>query len=729
MECLTFNAVLRGASESLDGFFRVVAVPASAQVVWLAYIGAREGGPDKCAAIGAVMPVDRQTLTSLAEVALLAVVDLDDPRSLTREEALSDTARRLWEERQAAMAPFLDPVQLTQIICTTGGIGPLVQVAVRGSNVSRATIYRLWKDLCVRGFTALSLMPVFDRCGAPGVFRPVQDGRRKPGVKSPHERVGEIDPYPQRGATAEDRVKIAAHVKRRMKPGVTYPSLYDDVVRDVYVTRYVQTDKGREAVLPEQGTYPNRRQFRHIVESEFKAHERAMRRTTKGHYARNMRGLVGRSYDGVAGPGHAYAIDSTIGDIYLRSEINRAWIIGRPIVYIIVDMWSTAIVGFYVCLRPPSWRAAKLALFSTFADQRLIAELWGYQHELMLDPAPTAPFTMWCDRGEYLSAGARETALRLGFNTAIDPPYRPDLKGMVEVLHRITKDTQYSQFVPGAINARRRELELRPDARESAFTVRDYVQYLYGIFTKYNGSAVREERNTAELIASGLPDTPAGLWRFGHEVGLGFRRHIPHDQLVAALLEPKTLDGRRDGNFVERLQYEGELAIEEQWSAQARHGVTIHRQAYCFPGYTGKLWVPSASGLQEFRLRPNARVWPEVTFDEWRDALGVAALRRSERVHRRLCDALRNLDARDELVKNALEKTRAAEAISVGARLTTGEARDLETSSLGAALLAQGEAVPEQAATPVSASEAAGSSDYDAVMDELLADVLSGEAA
>lgn len=728
MECLTFNAVLRIEARSMDGFYRVVAVAAGKETVWLAYVGPRESGSDAPdVAAGATMPINRHALTSLADVSRLAVVDLDDLRALAREESLSDTARRLWADRQAAMRLFLDPLQLSDSLYATGGIGRLVRRALCDSNTSRATVYRLWRQLCVRGFTALALMPVFDQCGARGVLRPVEGGRRKPGVKSPHERACEVDPLPQRGATADDRIKIAAHVARRLKPGMSYLSLYDDVVRDVYVKRYVQTEKGREAVPPEQGTFPNRRQFRRIVETEFKALDRIFKRTTKGHHARNLRGLVGRSYDGVAGPGHAYAIDSTIGDMYLRSAINPAWIIGRPIVYIIVDIWSTDVVGFYVCLRPPSWRAAKAALFSTFADPKLIAELWGYEHRLVLEPVPTAPFTMWCDRGEYLSAGARETSLRLGFNTAINPAYRPDLKGMVEVLHRITKDTQFSEFVPGAINARRRELELRPDAKESALTLREYVQYLHMVFTQYNGHARREGRNFAELIASGLPATPAGLWRFGHEVGLGFRRHIPHDQLVAGLLEPKTLVARRDGNFVESLQYEGDLAIEEQWSAQARNLGVIERQAYCYPGYAGKLWVASTSGLQEFHLRPNARAWPEVTFDEWRDALGVAALRRSEREHQRLCDALRHLDARHGLVENAIERTKAAEALSSGAQLTTREARDLEASSIGTALLARPGSVPEPAAAadPV----ATPSSDYDAMMDDLLAGVLQEGAA
>lgn len=724
MDCLTFNAVLRIEAENLDGFYRVLAASPGKQLVWLAYVGTRNGGTDNPAsAIGAVLPVDRENLTELADASLLAVVDLDDPSVLAREDSLSEAARRTWEARRTAMRPFLNPQQLSDSLYGSGGIGPVVREALDSGDLTRATIYRLWKQLCVRGLTILSLMPVFDQCGAPGVRRPVENGRRKPGAKTAAERMGVEDPYPQRGATSEDRIKIAAHLARLLKPGTTYASLYEQIMELVYVSKYVVTDNRREPVLPQKGTFPNRRIFRNIYQTEFKDLDRVRRRTTPGHFARNKRGLVGHSYDGVSGPGHAYAIDSTVGDIYLRSAINRTWIVGRPIVYIIVDIWSTAIVGFYVCLRPPSWRAAKVALFSTFADPRLIAELWGYEHRMVLDPAPTAPFTFWCDRGEYLSEGARETALRLGLNTAFNPPYRPDGKGPVEVVHRIAKDAQFSNFVPGAIDARRRELELRPDVKESALTLREYVQYLYMVFTHHNAHAHRDHINTAELISSGWPATPAGLWRFGHEAGIGFRRHIPFDQLVAALLERKTLVARRNGNFTESLQYEGDLAIEEQWSAQARNFGVLEREAYGFPGNTGKLWVPAATGLQEFRLKHNARALPENTFDEWRDAMGVALSRRSDREYREFCDAIRNLDARNELLRRARAETAEAESLSAGAKLSIRQSRELEGSSLGEALLAQSASAVEPALPTVLSN--AETADYDAAMDELLAGVVA----
>src|SRR6185503_18100161 len=107
------------------------------------------------------------------------------------------------------------------------------------------------------------------------------------------------------------------------------------------------------------------------------------------------------------------------------------------------------------------------------------------------------------DRGEYVSAAARETVDLLGIILSVNAAYRPDLKGLVEVFHRIAKDWQ-SPFVPGAIDARRPELELRCGSKPSALTLRDYVHYLQSVFSEYNLCADRRHRLTSEMMACGV---------------------------------------------------------------------------------------------------------------------------------------------------------------------------------------------------------------------------------
>lgn len=721
MVTLMFNAVLRADGEDLSGFYRVVATPIGIATVWLGYIGPWtdvEGShkkSDATRAVGSLTQMELATLNVMEADGKLTCVDLRPPgRLLLSPEDLKESERILWERRQRQMAPFLNHELIADALTHTAGLGPVVGLALAAGEGTRATIYRLWKLLCEYGFDVSSLHPRFDRCGAPGVLRPARVGQKKVGRKSLPERLDEPIPHPQRPTTEEDRTRILQHARILAKGGLPFGEMYDQIIQRVYVTQYTQTEAGREGIMPPQGSFPNKRQVRYIIESGTKRLERVLRATTKGHFQRNLRGLRGKAYDNVAGPGHAYAIDATIGDIHLRSSVNRAWPIGRPIVYMVVDIWSTAIVGFYVCLSGPSWDTAKLALFSACSDPRLTAELWGLDYEEVLTPTPTAPFQVWTDRGEYVSAGARQTCLSLGINFAIDPPYRPDMKGLVEVLHRITKDKQY-HFLPGAINARRKELENRPNAKESALTLREYVRYLHGIFNLYNLSANRTYRLTVEMIGAGVQATPAGLWRFGHEVGIGYRKAISQDRLIAGLLQRSTAVVRRDGIFHECLQYEAEVAALQEWTAHARNFGTIPHTVFHFPGSTSRLWWPDPQGvLNEFSLRANARSGPDISVEELRDALMVDRCKRTDREYKRLQRALRNLEENEAQRKQAIDRTAAADALYEGIKPNTREARVLET-------LPRSSDVPSPPDMPAldGVLKEATNPSYDALMDEV----------
>ena len=721
MLAIMSNSVFRVESDDLDGFYRVVAVPPGLTVIWLAYIGPREG-------VGqlAMHARPRPPVASLITVAACALHDLEINGQLAKislqskgkllmpQDSLSDEEIAILQRRRRIMAPFLNHQVLTEALSRTGSLGELVRNAVNLHQCSRSTVYRLWAVLCLHGFEGSSLNPRFERCGAPGVLRPVEGERKKPGPPVLRERLGDCVQQPQIGVTEADRNRVIQHYRIHVKAAGSAKHLYDRIIESAYVNMYIETDKGRKPVFPEQGTFPNRRQVRHILDSGVARIERVLRRTTAGHFQRNLRGLHGKSHDGIMGPGHMYAIDSTVGDIHLRSSVNRAWLIGRPIVYMVVDVWSTAIVGFYVCLSGPAWSTAKVALYSTFCDQSHLAELWGYQSVMALTPPPAIPYMIESDRGEYLSRGARETGEALGVNMVFNPAYRPDLKGLVEVLNRISKDEQFN-FLPGAIDARRRELELKINAKESALTIREYVQFLHGTFTHYNLFADRSHRLTTEMIAAGVQPSPAGLWRFGHEVGVGYRKEIGESKLITNLLPAKKAIVRRDGVFLEQLQYEASVASEQMWTTQARNFGVLEKTVHHFPGSTSRFWWPDPTGIvHEFALRANARASPDISLDEWRDALMYDRKKRDDREYARLTAAIENMRSTDALTTRAIELTKAADAAYEGPRPSSREARSLEPSLFATSTTPATDAV--QSNVNAEKNEA-----YEALMDDVFA--------
>lgn len=717
MSVIIFNAVLKIEDELLEGLWRVVAVPQDADIFLYRLPMSKNENQ--------VVDIKMPTLTRIATATMEAIEKAGNVRKIniepesrlcTPSTKLKESDKKIFERREQIMRRFLDHEELCYALTSPRGLGGLVAAARVETGCSRSTVYRYFELLCTHGFEAGSLIPRSDLVGAPGVPRPFSGGK-KVGRKTDKERLGIAEEHPQQGMTEKNKIKFFAAYSRMKNPKPSFPKLYDQLIEDIYVDKYLQTPDGLKPVMPLQGTFPNKRQMRYIIETYVKKIDRAKSKTTGGHFERNKRGMVGHAWEGVAGPGHVYAIDSTIGDIFLRSSINRAWFIGRPIVYLIVDVWSTAIVGFYVCLTGPSWATAKVALFSAFSDPTLLGNIWGYHPLMVLSPNPTAPYVFLCDRGEYLGAGARETGKVLGINFEFNPSCRPDLKGLVEVLNRIAKDQQF-YFLPGAIDARRKELELKTDIRASAYTLREYVQFLHTIFNHYNLFADRRHRLTSEMIAAGVQPFPAGLWRYGHQVGIGYRKELSQTRLTTSLLPEKEVVVNRKGIYLGQIEYEFPRAREEQWTAIARNYGADHHSVYVFPGSNSKVWWPDPKngGMHEFTLSPNARVQADICYDEWLDAYACSKIAKNDLEFQRLSSSIASMAQVNELTRRAVELTKQAEADYQGPIPAIREARSMEsytgcTPDATSPIVAQ----PEQTADAAAAA-------YDELMKKVFAD-------
>jgi transposase InsO family protein len=623
-------------------------------------------------------------LTDLADTAtqgLVRKIHIDNERPYLGK--LSASNELVFQNRLTAMASFLDLDQLRENLFSYHSIAKLVEAAAKNSKCSKPAIYRWWSLLCREGFTENSLRPKLDRCGAPGKLRPCEpEGRRKPGRKTYKEKLAPDYSAPiQPGMNTNWRHLIMAADRKIPTPKPKFPDRYQLIIESNFLKRFTQIDGKLIPSALVQGEYPNRSQVRRVLENELPRLQRAIEKTTKAHFQRAFRGMTGRNWKGVAGPGHTWAIDSTIGDIYLRSSINRAWIIGRPVVYVIVDVWSTAIVGFYVCLMGPSWDMAKLALFSAAADPTLIGELWDYQPIVSLSPLPTLPVVLMCDRGEYLSKSAKATGMKLIDCLSYAPPYRADLKGLVEVLHRIEKDKQYN-WVPGSIDARRKEYELRKfDPTTSVLTLKEYTNYLHGIFSGYNLTADRTNRLDTHMIAAGTHPSPAGLWHWGHDVGIGTRKSIHQEQLITDLLPKATARITRQGLRFSRLTYESEIINQEQWTAISRNFGSWEIDAFYYSGSVSRIWTPNLenTGLIEHTLSQQTLASREQTFDEIADAFMYGKTNTAELAHWNL---MRNLEIRknsNDLIKQAKIATTEAIAKNTGAIPNITESRSFET--------------------------------------------------
>ncbi|AMO93195.1 putative tn7-like transposition protein B [Collimonas fungivorans] len=701
------NQVIRILSGHLEGLYRMILVEGRIDLAVMAKLsctrsreGSRRGrkkstvpkSPRKKAPlplVGGLIWVRYRELESLDAEHMLTRVEIE-PEKNYFNPIIGNSDKERYENRKKVMAGFLDYDNLRDSILASEGLGSLVKEAIEKSGSSRAMVYKFWSLLCRFGISEASLRPRSARCGAPGIRRPCDPGgRKKAGRKTTKQRIAKVCgislPPEQPGISTVWRQLIMAADQKIPTPKPDHPARYVQILNSHFVRRY-RVENGELIPLElKKGEYPNSSQVRRVLAVEVPRLQRLLERTTKGHFLRSFRGITAHNWKGVAGPGHTWAIDSTIGDIYLRSSVNRAWVIGRPVVYIIVDIWSTAVVGFYVCLIGPSWDMAKISLFSAAAPPDLIASLWQCQPMECLSPVPTMPAALMCDRGEYLSRAASVTGFKLIPCMSYAPPYRPDLKGLVEVLHRIKKDRQYL-WIPGAIDARREEYELRRfNPQDAVLTVREYVCCLSVIFNEYNLTAKRNDRVDTHMAAAGVFPSPAGLWRWGHEMGIGTRRTFPQSELITSLLPSESAIVSRAGIRFSGLHYESDQVNEEQWTAHVRNFGSWNIPANYFPGSVSRIWTPNVAGtgLLDLQLSEQTRASRDQTFDEVLDAFMFGKLNRAEVEHANVLLAIKSRQKMESLIASARALTDEALERQRGAVPSITESRQLESKVEG----------------------------------------------
>jgi hypothetical protein len=269
--------------------------------------------------------------------------------------------------------------------------------------------------------------------------------------------------------------------------------------------------------------------------------------------------------------------------------------------------------------------------------------------------------------------------------TSYTPPYRGDLKGIVEVLHRIEKDSQFL-FIPGAMDYRREELELRRiDPNECVMTLPEYVAFLHELFAEYNLTADRRHRVDAHMEAAGVFPSPAGLWAWGHAMGIGVRRHVDETDLITTLLPRSTARVRRDAIRFAKCDYMSEQIRAAQWTAIARNFGGWDIPVYHYPGSMSTIWTPNQGGVGMLRLTlsPQSKVGRDVSLEEYLDSCGVATMRQATVDHIKKMHSV-DFDAkRRALIERAEQLTVEALGKASGKAPTMKEARQMEPTACG----------------------------------------------
>ena len=432
------------------------------------------------------------------------------------------------------------------------------------------TVYKLIRRYWQRGKNRNSLLPDYANSGGKGKRRASGEKKRGRPRKYSHD--------PEIGIginiTEEDkkifRLAITKFYHNSKENFLT--TAYELMIKNYYSEETIYDENGvKKQILIPLDKRPTLTQFKYWYEVEQgNIRKKIISRRGAKKYALEHRAITGNSTMETIGPGSRYQIDATIADVYLVSAYNRNWIVGRPVIYVVIDVFSRMITGVYVGFEGPSWIGAMMALANAASDKVAFCQEYGIEIAEDEWACHHIPDAILGDRGELAGMKVETLIPNLGIRIENAAPYRADWKGLVEryfgIIHGHIKP-----FVPGYIDKDFRERGARDYRLDSKLDLDQFTEIIIKIILYHNNKHYLDkyERDEA-MIADDVSPIPRELWKWGIANRSGRLRNIPEDIVKLNLMPTGNATITERGIKFKGMYYTCEKAKSEFWFEKAR---------------------------------------------------------------------------------------------------------------------------------------------------------------
>jgi putative transposase len=436
--------------------------------------------------------------------------------------------------------------------------------------LTKMTIYKYFRLYLQAGCSSHALLPSFEKCGA--------RGKRRVAKRQDSPKPGRLSALgKEKGhaigirVTAEMERKFERGVKRFYKDNISLQDAYALTIREFFYKELKIVNGKRETVLPLAEERPTFDQFRYWYERVYRERDPVAENIRReGQRAHNLksRETIGDPKELAFGPGSLYQIDSTISDVHIVSSLDSLRIIGRPVIYGCMDVFSHAAAGLSVTLEGPNWTGAMLALDIVASDKVVFCAEYDIQIGVSEWPIQGFPQAICADRGEF--EGFNATNLVQGLRARVDTtaPYRADWKAIVERQFGLLNQ-RCVNFLPGRVRKiSRGDADYRLDAM---LTLYDFRQLLITYVLDYNMNFYLKDYPKDEfMIADHVERYPLDLWNWGIQNRGKCFNAATRDHVRLNLLPRRTVSVTGSGiHFEGQLYYTCERALRENWFGRA----------------------------------------------------------------------------------------------------------------------------------------------------------------
>lgn len=419
------------------------------------------------------------------------------------------------------------------------------------------------------GMAKGALVPLWANCGAPGIERVVREDSPKRGRPAAPGHPAGINVLEEHRRLFIQAASL--HYARNRKASLS--DAFHFCMRRFFM-REVEDGLGRTVHVPldsyAEAGLPRFEQFSYWVQKDVDMAAAARRRMTARVYEMWNRALLGTSTAEARGPCSRFQIDATVIDTYVRSRRDRSQLIGRPTLYVVIDVFSRLIVGIYVGLESPSWVAAMMALANAAAPKPEFCKGFGIDIEEHEWPARHVPAIVLGDRGEIESA--RIDQVLASFNIAVEnaAAYRADWKGIVERRFGLIQAI-FRPYVPGYVETDFRQRGARDYRADAVLDINDLTAIIIEAVLYYNNHhEIADYPRHAGMTQDKIPSVPLDMFNWGVTQLSGTPRSPPLERFRFALMPRDEASVTPEGIVHQGRYYTCRKAVEERWFTKAR---------------------------------------------------------------------------------------------------------------------------------------------------------------
>lgn len=369
--------------------------------------------------------------------------------------------------------------------------------------MGKVSVRRYIRRYLQSGMKIQAMISEYSNCGAKGTTRKFINDKI---VRQGGERL----------ARNEEMIQIFEKMSKKYissKARISFVKLYEDMIAEYYSDK--KLINGSLSTIPYNAyNRPSYRQFVYWLNTNIDKTTLLVARLGKREVANNYRPLFSDTiaHLTVKAIGASYEMDEMETDFYLVSRFNRNKVIGRAILYLIIDVYSRCIVGCGVGLDNNSWSGAEMALLNMAEDKVEFCSKYGITITNEEWPVKgVLPRSITMDNGaEYLSKKFPELVSQHGIGLSYLPPRMGSFKPNVEQkFHQM--NCRLKERLPGQIIKDEYGQSHIAGAR---LDIDEFTQCVIRFILNYNNTPMDNYPETKDMYKTQLELTPKNVWNY-----------------------------------------------------------------------------------------------------------------------------------------------------------------------------------------------------------------------